>query len=181
MCLDSSPFLLSRFSYKLYFIWTYTLQGTKSPQYVCCLELFSGFDCVKATFAIHAQEKAISGPCQGTGRKTPLSKWRLVGYRTWCQHVTLTRKPLGPVHTSYCYDFSSACPWVNKLCSFMWMQAESVFYKREVSSTLCCVTHWVCQGKVVPCKADKGTAIGSLRHHDKDGDSESADLCRYCH
>lgn len=136
---------------------------------------------VKATFAIHAQEKAISGPCQGTGRKTPLSKWRLVGYRTWCQHVTLTGKPLGPVHTSYCYDFSSACPWVNKLCSFMWMQAESVFYKREVSSTLCCVTHWVCQGKVVPCKADKGTAIGSLRHHDKDGDSESADLCRYCH
>lgn len=97
---------------------------------------------------------------------TCYSHWKAIGS---CPHLLLL------------WFFCFACPWVDN-CSFMWMQAESVFYKRgEVSSILCYVTYWVCQGKVVPCKTDKGTAICSLWHHDKDGDSESADFCRYYH
>lgn len=102
--LDSSPFLLQGF---------HTSSTLFEPIYCIAPKahsmaignFFPAFGCVTATFAVHAQKYAISGPCQEKGRKTLLSKWRLVGHRTRCQHVTLTGKPLDPVPTSYYYDF----------------------------------------------------------------------------
>lgn len=96
---------------------------------------------------------------------TRYSHWKATGS---CPHLLLL------------WLFSSACPWVDN-CVSLCECKQSLCFIKEVSRILCCVTYWVCHGKVVPCKTDKGTAICSLRHHDKYGDSESADICRYYH
>lgn len=112
--LDSSPFLHTRFSHMLYLEWTYIVHGTKSPQYVS----WGGFFSCIWLLELHLLFMLKNGPSQ-KGRKTLLSKWRSEVHRTWCQHVTLTRKSLDPIgsHLLLLWLFSSACPWVGNCVS----------------------------------------------------------------